>query len=157
MTPIRSQSAGLTALLLAVGPGLTAAQYPPPDTNPLQVRRGDVAVIDTPTVIVLVSSTRSWIPDSVLKQARTVASGLGYAFRLHAAGELRRLIDRRHAAVYHVRSKVGIGYLIMAPGRRPRLVEGLVRAKALAHEIGQYELLVHRLTLAGLPLWKCAA
>ena len=60
------------------------------------------AARDTPTVIVLVSSTRSWIPDSVLKQARTVASGLGYAFRLHAAGELRRLIDRRHAAVYHV-------------------------------------------------------
>src|SRR5204862_104828 len=65
-------------------------------------------------------------------------------FHLHAAGELRRLIDRRHAAVYHVRRHDGIGYLIMAPGRRPRVVEGFVSAKALAHEIGQYELLVHR-------------
>ena len=157
MTRVQLQSAALTALLLAVGAGLAAAQSPPRDTDSLRVGRGDVAVIDTPTVIVLVRATRSWVPDSVLKRARTVAAGLGYAFQLHAAGELRRLIDRRHAAIYHVRGNVPIGYLIIAPGRRPRTVERLVDARSLAHEIGQYELLVHHLTLARPPLWECAA
>ena len=103
-----------------------------------------------PTVIALVGLTSPRDSTTVFAEARLAVERLGYEFVVKAVRWRRstsrvtlsfdgfRVVDPR-GGVYLVPSDLTAGYLVIAPGRRPRLVRGYVTTERLMREILDYE------------------
>jgi hypothetical protein len=82
--------------------------------------------------------------DSALAMAKRVAEPLGYAVELRFA-ETARVLDRQGGAIYDPPSAVAVGFIIAAPGLRPRLVAGLIGEQELTRRLKEYGLFLRPL------------
>lgn len=69
-------------------------------------------------------------------EVRALADSMGFGFS--ARPFVPRLHDYHHGALYEAPEGLSLGYIIMAPGHRPRLVRGLVSRERFREELAEY-------------------
>ena len=104
------------------------------DTAHSRIARPVIAVIRAPTVIAIGDTT---MLAPTFGAIRATVDSLGFA--VQAFGRpIRQVVDQAHHAVHFVSRDLALGYVIIAPGRRPVAVYGPVSQDSLRARIVGY-------------------
>jgi hypothetical protein len=109
----------------------------------MQIRFPPRIRVQRPTVIAL-ASWGTQTADSVFIPFRAVAEKLGFDFAV-AAGPRAIIVDVPSNAVHHVPEDVSVGFVLLIPARRPKLIRGPIDPEHLEAAIRAYPVAVRSL------------
>jgi hypothetical protein len=135
---------GFLCTLFLIAPSVTAQEKTPSDSSPSVTLLASPLLLRSPTLVVLVppvlfDSLRS-APEGTARNHPELgrladlatSSGFDFAIRPPATAVIQ---DQRYAAVYQAPAGVASGYILFAPGLRPKLIPTVIPEEQLGQEL----------------------